>query len=73
MRTFYYEIEDFEEFLEKNSFEDNTGAYDCSLVKVNDLRDFWEHHKNCIRSNISNIYDCLAMITRNIEDIEDTI
>lgn len=69
----YYKITDldFDEFLEKNSFEDNTGAYDCKLIKVDDIKSFWEDYKNHIRSSISNIYDCLSMITRNIEDIEE--
>lgn len=71
----YYEIADldFDEFLKENSFEDNTGAYNCELIKVNDIKSFWEHHRSDIGSNISNIYDCLSMITRNIEDIEDMI
>ena len=71
----YYEIEDlnFDEFLKENSFEDNTGAYDYELIKVDDIKRFWEYYKSCIGSNISNIYDCLSMITRNIEDIEDII
>lgn len=64
---------DFDEFLKENSFEDNTGAYNCELIKVDDIKSFWEHHKSYIGSSISNIYDCLSMITRNIEDIEEII
>lgn len=63
---------DFDEFLKENSFEDNTGAYNCALIKVDDIKDFWERYNHLIGSNISNIYDCLSMIARNIEDIEET-
>ncbi len=76
MARSYYETVidlDFDEFLEENSFEDNTGTYNCKLIKVDDIKSFWEHYKNCIGSSISDIYDCLSAITRNIEDIEDMI
>lgn len=76
MTRSYYEMVadlDFDEFLEENSFEDNTGAYNCKLIKVDDIKSFWKHYKSRIGSNISNIYDCLSMITRNIEDIEEIV
>lgn len=75
VRSYYGMVADldFDEFLEENSFEDNTGTYNCKLVKVDDIKSFWEHYKSYIGSNISDIYDCLSTITRNIEDIEEII
>ena len=70
MKTYY---KYFDEFIEENSFEDNTGAYNCKLIKVDDIKNFWEYYQNYISSNIFNISDCILMITRNIEDIEDTL
>lgn len=70
MKTYY---EDFNKFMEENSFEDNTGAYNCKLIKVDDIKNFWKYYQNYIGSSISNISDCILMITRNIEDIEEAL
>ena len=70
MKTYY---EDFDKFIEENSFEDNTGAYNYKLIKVNDIKNFWKHYTNNINTSLSNIYECLNMIQRNLEDIEDTV
>ena len=68
-----YYPDTFKDFIEKNSWEDNTGAYNCKLIKVKDALDAWEHYTCSINSSINNIYECISMITRNVEDIEEII
>ena len=66
----------FEDFIKKNSWEDNTGAYNCELIKVEDVLNAWDHYTNNIKninSNINNIYDCLTMIQNNLYDIEEEV
>jgi hypothetical protein len=70
MKTYY---EDFNKFIEENSFEDNTGAYNCKLIEVNDIKNFWKHYTNNINASLNNIYECFNIIQRNLEDIEDMV
>lgn len=66
----------FKEFIKENSWEDNTGAYNCELIKVEDVLNAWEHYTDNIKQiyqNISNIYDCLKMAENNLYDIEEEI
>lgn len=49
MKTYY---EDFNKFIEENSFEDNTGAYNCKLIEVNDIKNFWKHYTQIILTQV---------------------
>ena len=66
----------FEEFIKDNSWEDNTGAYNCELIKVEDVLKAWKYYTNNIKNinqNLNNIDECLRMINNNLWDIEETI
>ena len=64
----------FEEFIQENSWEDNTGAYNCKLIKVEDIFNAWKYYKlKEINQNIDNMYSCLRIIENNFIDIEEEV
>ena len=63
----------FIQFIKENSWEDNTGAYNCELIKVEDVLNAWNHYTDYINQDINNISNCIDMINNNLYDIEDVI
>ena len=65
----------FEDFIKQYEFKDTEEIYTNGIELIPSFRvmQAWEHYKDNINQNIDNIYECLRMIERNIEDIEDAI
>ena len=66
-------FDSFIQFIKENSWEDNTGAYNCELIKVEDVLNAWNHYTDYINQDINNISNCIDMINNNLYDIEDVI
>ena len=72
METFDYKTNiDFDKFLKENSFEDNTGAYNCTLIKVDDIKDFWECYHRSIKEFVSPLETMIETTFKDFIDIKD--
>ena len=66
----------FEEFIQENNWEDNTGAYNCKLIEVEDILNAWEYYTDKLKEinqNLNYIYYCLKIIKNNLYDIEEEV
>lgn len=59
--------------IEKLTLEQCIQLLRALLKKLFGLDNFWKHYTNNINASLSNIYECLNMIQRNLEDIEDMV